>query len=351
MKSLLDKTLSEIKPADKRIEKAAWKRLDSLTKPQGSLGRLEECAAKYAAARGDVFAKVAKPAILTFGADHGVAAEGVSAFPQEVTPQMAANISSGGAGVSVLARHAGAELRMIDIGIAVPCEFPGVINRKLAKGTANIAKGPAMSVELCRKALEVGIEEAQKLIEGGSTLLGTGDLGIANTTPSAALYCAYLGTSPAETVGRGTGVDDERLKHKISVVQRALDVNKGSLNSPLETLAALGGLEIAGICGTILGAAAKRVPVVVDGFISGAGAVAAIKMNPAVADYCFFSHLSAEAGHVNAMKALGVKPLLGLDFRLGEGTGAAMAFNIVSAATKIIQEMATFAEAGVSGKE
>ncbi len=351
MKSLLEKTLSSIKPSDKGIEKAAWKRLDSLTKPQGSLGRLEECAAKYAAARGDVFAKVAKPAILTFGADHGVAAEGVSAFPQEVTPQMAANISRGGAGVSVLARHAGATLKMIDIGIAVPCDFPGVVDRKVAKGTANIAKGPAMTLEQCRKALEIGIEEAQKLIDEGSTLIGTGDLGIANTTPSAALYCAYLGTSPAETVGRGTGVDDERLKHKISVVKRALEANKASLGSPLETLAALGGFEIAGICGAILGSAAKHVPVVVDGFISGAAAIAAIRMKPEVADYCFFSHLSAEAGHVNAMKAMGVKPLLGLDFRLGEGTGAAMAFNIVIAGTKILQEMATFAEAGVSEKD
>ena len=349
--ALLEETLNAIKGADKSVEKAALERQNQLTKPQGSLGRLEECSVKYAAARGELFAKPVKPAILAFAGDHGVVEEGVSAFPKEVTVQMAANMSRGGAGVCVLARHAGATLKVIDLGIAAPCEFPGVLNRKIAFGTANMTKGPAMTHEQCVQALEAGIDEALKAVEEGSTLLGTGDLGIGNTTPSAALYCAFLGTSPEETVGRGTGVDDAGLKRKADAVRRALEINKVSEKTPLEVLAAVGGYEIAGICGAILGAASKRVPIVVDGFISGAGAVAATRMKPEVMDYCFFSHLSAEAGHVNAMKALGARPLLGLDFRLGEGTGAAMAFNVVIAGTKILQEMATFAEAGVSEKD
>lgn len=351
MRTLLDRTLDAIQKVDAEVEAEARRRLDSLTKPQGSLGRLEDCAAAYAAARGELFAKVERPTILTFAGDHGVASEGVSAFPQEVTPQMVANFSRGGAAINVLSRHAGAVLKVIDIGVAAPCEFPGVIVRKVAKGTGNIATGPAMGMEQARQALECGIEEAFKAIDEGSTLLGTGDMGIANTTPSAALYCAYLGIPAADAVGRGTGIDDKRLKHKVGIVERALKVNKPLMTGPIETLAALGGYEIAGICGVILGAASRKVPVVVDGFISGAGALAAVKAKPEVADYCFFSHLSAEAGHSNAMKAMGVKPLLDFGFRLGEGTGAALAFHFVSAGTKILSEMATFSEAGVSGRE
>jgi nicotinate-nucleotide--dimethylbenzimidazole phosphoribosyltransferase len=349
---ILDKTLSGITPIDKAVEEAAWRRLDNLTKPKGSLGRLEELAAKYAAVRGDVMAKLEKPAILTFGADHGVADIGVSAFPKAVSVQMAANIAAGGAGVSVLSRHVGASLRMVDVGIASPCDFPGVVNRKVSStGTADFTKGPAMSKEQCRKALEAGIEEANLAIDGGATIIGTGDLGIANTTPSAALYCAYLGMIPEEIAGRGTGIDDARLKCKIAAIKKAMEVNKSALSTPFDTLAALGGLEIAAICGSILGAAARHIPVVVDGFISGAAAVAAIKMKPEVMDYCIFSHASAEGGHLKAMNALGIDPLLGLDMRLGEGTGAALAIGIVEAANKILREMATFAEAGVSGKE
>ena len=351
MDSILDKALAAIKPANLDVEKAAKLRLDNLTKPLGSLGRLEEIAAKYAAARGDVMAKVERPAIVTFGGDHGVADIGVSAFPKEVSVQMAANIAAGGAGVSVLARHAGAILRMVDVGIAGDCKFPGVIDRKVARGTADFTKGPAMTREQCRKALEVGIDEAWQLIDGGSTLLGTGDLGIANTTPSAALYCTYLGMIPEEIVGRGTGIDDARLKVKLSAVKTAMEVNKAALASPFDILAALGGFEIAGICGFIIGAASRRIPVVIDGFISGAAAVAAVKMKPEIMDYCFFSHASAEGGHLKAMNAIGANPLLGLGLRLGEGTGSALAFNLIEASSKIIREMATFADAGVSNKD
>lgn len=348
-KALLDKTLSRISQADKKVENEARKRLDSLTKPPGSLGILEDCAAKYAAARGDVFAKIAKPIILTFAADHGVADEGVSAFPQEVTPQMVANFARGGAAINVLTRHAGAELRVIDIGVAKDCDFPGVIRKKVACGSSNIAKGPAMTVEQAVQALCVGIEEAEKAIKSGSTLIGTGDMGIANTTPSAALYSVFLNIEPAKIAGRGTGIDDSRFKHKIDVINKAINVNKERLGkSPLETLAALGGYEIAGICGVILASAANKIPVVIDGFISGAAAVAAIQFNKNSADYCFFSHCSAEAGHKTVLRAIGVEPLFDLNMRLGEGTGAALAFHIIEAGVKIMHEMATFSEAGVS---
>jgi nicotinate-nucleotide--dimethylbenzimidazole phosphoribosyltransferase len=338
MESLFERTLAAIKPSDKEVEKAAWKRLDNLTKPRGSLGRLEELAAQYAAARGSLKAAVEKPCVLVFGADHGVAVQNVSAFPQAVTVQMAANIAAGGAGVSVLARHAGASLRMVDVGIATDAPMPGVVNRKVAKGSADFTLGPAMTQEQCRQALEAGIEEAQDAIAAGSTLLGTGDLGIANTTPSAALYSAYLGIDPEEIVGRGTGIDDARMKSKVEAVRCALAVNAGALNDPFDTLAALG-------------AAAKRVPIVIDGFISGAAAVAALKLKPEAMDYCFFSHASAEGGHKKAMNAIGACPLLGLGLRLGEGTGAALAFNLVQAGNKILLEMASFDEAGVSGSE
>jgi nicotinate-nucleotide--dimethylbenzimidazole phosphoribosyltransferase len=352
--------LTEINPLNLDIAAAAKHRLDILTKPPGSLGVLEECAEKYLAARGDISAKITKPVILTFAADHGVAEEGVSAFPQEVTPQMVANFANGGAAINVLAKHAGAKLKVIDIGVACdvepflpPNSSDMVICQKIAPGTANIAKGPAMTTDDAAKAIEIGMKIAEKEIASGSTLIGTGDMGIANTTPSAALYSAFLGIPPDEIAGRGTGIDDQRLKHKIEIIKRALVANRDSIDKgdTLEILAALGGFEIAGICGAILGAAAKRVPVVIDGFISGAAAVTAIQFNHNVIDYCFFSHLSAEAGHIKAMKKLAVKPLLDLNLRLGEGTGAALAFNIIEAGVKIINEMATFENAGVSGEK
>ena len=355
--TLLEKTLSEIKPADIEVAELAQQRLDILTKPQGSLGVLELCAKKYAAARGDVFAKIANPVVLTFAGDHGVAEEGVSAFPQEVTPQMVANFANGGAAINVLSRHAGANLKVIDMGVA--CDINPflpegsssvVIHEKVALGTANIAKGPAMTIEDAQKAVSAGISVVENEINSGSTLIGTGDMGIANTTPSAALYSAVLGIAPEEVAGKGTGIDDERLKYKVSVIEKALEANKDAIDkgNPLEVLAAVGGFEIAGICGAILGAAAKKVPIVIDGFISGAAAVTAMQFDENVADYCFFSHLSAEAGHINAMKAIGVKPILDLDLRLGEGTGAALAFNIIEAGVKVMHEMATFEDAGVS---
>lgn len=348
MNSLLSKVLSSIQLPDAAVAHQAQRRLDSLTKPKGSLGRLEEFAIRYYSARGTMDAKLEKPAILTFAGDHGVADEGVSAFPQEVTPQMVANISAGGAAVSVLSRHAGASLKVIDVGVKWPCEFPGVIRKKVAPGTKNFAKGPAMTIEETEAALCVGIEEVFDSIDKGATIIGTGDMGIANTTPSTALYSVFLNIPASEITGRGTGIDDQRLLHKISVIEKAVEANRKSLNSPLSTLAALGGFEIAGICGAILGAASRRIPVVVDGFISGAAAVAAMELCPEAASYMFFSHLSAEAGHRRIMSALEVKPVLDFDMRLGEGTGAAIAITVIDASVKIAREMATFDEAGVS---
>ncbi len=344
----LQETLKNIAPIDKNIAELAQQKLDSAAKPQGSLGVLEDCAKKYVTARNFLDAEIAKPTILTFAGDHGVAEEGVSAFPQEVTPQMVANFAKGGAAINVLTKHAGADLKVINIGVASECNSPGVIQKNIALGTMNFTKGPAMTIKQVEEALTVGIEEAENAINAGSTLLGTGDMGIANTTPSAALYSAFTGIKPENIVGRGTGITDSAIQRKISVVEKGLEVNKDSLNSPIETLAALGGLEIAGICGAILGAVANKTPIVIDGFISGAAAITAYNINENVLDYCFFSHLSAEAGHINIMENLGVCPILDLNLRLGEGTGAALAFNIIEAGVKIMNEMASFSDAGVS---
>ena len=355
--SLLEERVSQIKSANIAVAEAAQQRLDILTKPQGSLGVLEECAKKYVAARGDISAKVADPVILTFAGDHGVAEEGVSAFPQEVTPQMVANFANGGAAINVLSKHAGAKLKVIDVGVACDItpflpEKPEavVLHKKVAPGTANIAKESAMTITDAEKALNVGIRVVEDEILAGSTLIGTGDMGIANTTPSAALYSAFTGIPPADIAGRGTGIDDARLTHKIEIIQQALDLHKEiiEIGNPLEVLAAVGGFEIAGICGAIIGAAANRTPIVIDGFISGAAAITAMQFSENVKDYCFFSHLSAEAGHQNVMKSLGIKPILDLNLRLGEGTGAALAFNIIEAGVKIMHEMATFEDAGVT---
>lgn len=344
----LKEIISSVPFPDREIEKLAWGKLDSLTKPPRSLGIIEECAVKYVTARGDLHASIQKPAVLTFAGDHGVAAEGVSAFPQEVTPQMVANFASGGAAINVLSELEGVSVKIIDIGVAADCPFPGVIQRKVARGTANMAKGPAMSIEDTEKAITIGIEEAWSAIDAGSTLIATGDMGIANTTPSTALYSVLLDIKPRDITGRGTGINDRGLIRKIITVEESIKVNRDRLNSPLETMAALGGFEIAGICGAIIGAAMRKVPVVVDGFISGAAAVCAIKMNRNIAPYCFFGHLSADSGHKKIMTKLGVKPILDLNMRLGEGTGAVLAINIIRAGLAVMNKMATFDEAGIS---
>ncbi|MCP4295089.1 MAG: nicotinate-nucleotide--dimethylbenzimidazole phosphoribosyltransferase, partial [Proteobacteria bacterium] len=267
------------------------------------------------------------------------------------TPQMVANIAMGGAAVNALGKHAGAEVRVIDMGVALPVDMPGVIQKKIRTGTHNFTLGPAMSIEEVEQALMVGIELALSAKKEGATMIGTGEMGIANTTPSSALFSALLPSDVESITGRGTGIDDQTLENKIRVIKKALEVNRGNLGTPLETLAALGGFEIAGICGLILGAAANKLPIVVDGFISSAAALAACKMNDDVKEHLFFSHKSQESGHQTFIEKFNVDPILDLGMRLGEGTGAALAMTIIEASIKVYNEMATFSSAGVTNKE
>jgi nicotinate-nucleotide--dimethylbenzimidazole phosphoribosyltransferase len=319
------------------------------TKPLKSLGRLEDLALRYCLATHTVKPELGTKKIFCFAGDHGVAAEGVSAFPKEVTPQMVRNMLAGGAAVNVLARHAGAELEVVDMGVDDPLDnAPGLCRRKVRRGTSSIAKGPAMSEAEARLALEAGITLAISAHQNGVRMVGTGEMGIANTTPSTALFCAFLKCPVEAVTGRGTGIDDKALQVKVAVLKKALAVNESRLTDPLNTLAALGGFEIAGICGLIIGAAACHMPVVVDGFISTAAALTALQMNDTIRDYLFFSHLSQEKGHRFIMEQFGVKPILDLEMRLGEGTGAALAMTVIEAAVKVYNEMATFSGAGVS---
>ncbi|OVE74854.1 nicotinate-nucleotide--dimethylbenzimidazole phosphoribosyltransferase [bacterium E08(2017)] len=347
----LNKTIETISPVQTDLTDTIQAHLDDLTKPRGSLGRLEEIAMQYCLVRNTSEPELPVKKIFCFAGDHGVAAEGVSAFPQEVTPQMVFNMLAGGAAINVFSRNAGADLAVVDIGVAAELSGDNLVSAKVKPGTDNIANGPAMSVEEAVAAVETGISLAQEAIENGYTLLGTGDMGIANTTPSTALYSAYLDIPVEDITGRGTGLNDEQLAHKTDIIKQALEVNKDRLTSPLDILAAIGGLEIAGICGLILGAAANNVPTVVDGFISTAGAVTSIMMKPEVRDYLFFSHVSQEKGHRAIVDHIKAKPILDLGLRLGEGTGGALAMSMIDASLKMYNEMATFSSAGVSEEE
>lgn len=350
--SKLQSTIENIKPVDRAVESEARKHLDQLTKPVGSLGRLEDLAARYCLITGTSTPNMGTKRIVTFAADHGVADEGVSAYPKEVTWQMVMNMVSGGAAINVLARHAEAESLVVDIGVIGDFDSAtGLVRSKVRPGTANMVLGPAMSLSEAEQAVITGIDLAKQAAGDGVTLLGTGDMGIANTTASSAIFATLLPCPVDQITGRGTGIDDETLEMKISVIKKALEVNKADLTSPMNVLAAVGGLEIAGICGLILGAAANNIPVVVDGFISSAGALVACRLNENVADYLFFSHLSHEIGHKVFFEHFAASPLLDLNMRLGEGSGAALAMSLVEASVRIYNEMATFASAGVSDKE
>jgi nicotinate-nucleotide--dimethylbenzimidazole phosphoribosyltransferase len=346
---LLEKTLAGIRPVDPVLLASAQALLDNKTKPLGSLGRIEEFGRRYAAIQGSMKPVLGKKIIFTFAGDHGVVAEGVSAFPQEVTPQMVFNFLNGGAGVNVLARHAGADVRVVDMGVNFDFgTVAGLIDRKVASGTQNLAKGPAMSREEAVKALEAGIALALEAKAEGVTLLGTGDMGIANTTPSSAIIAAISGISVRELTHRGTGINDEALERKILVIEQGLAVNRPDPADPLDVLAKVGGFEIAGIAGLVLGAAAAGIPVVVDGFISTAGALLASEFHPQVRDYIFAAHKSVEIGHSVMLQRIGVEPILDLQLRLGEGTGAALAMMLIEAGVKVLTEMASFEDAGVS---
>ncbi|WP_227761831.1 nicotinate-nucleotide--dimethylbenzimidazole phosphoribosyltransferase [Zhaonella formicivorans] len=346
----LERTMKKIKPLDEEVMKKTQARLDDLTKPPGSLGVLEDMARQIAGITGQVIPELPRKAAILMAGDHGIVKEGVAPFPQEVTPQMVLNFVRGGAAMSVLTRHVGAELYVVDIGVAADLpDVQGIIKRKVAYGTKNMAQGPAMTMEEAVQAVEVGIEIAEEAIEKGAGLIGIGEMGIGNTSPSTAIVAAYSQLPVPEVVGRGTGADDERMKIKIAAIERALEINKPEPDKPLEVLAKVGGLEIAGLVGVILNCAAHRVPVIIDGFISGAAALIAGALSPLSKQYMLGSHLSEEPGHKVMLEILGIKPVLMMHMRLGEGTGAALAMNLVDASLKLLREMATFSEAGVSG--
>ncbi|WP_428562190.1 MAG: nicotinate-nucleotide--dimethylbenzimidazole phosphoribosyltransferase [Solidesulfovibrio sp. DCME] len=347
----LDEVCAAVGPVDAALFPVAQAHLDNLTKPRGSLGRLEELAARLFAIRGGKAPCVDPARVYVCAGDHGVAAEGVSLFPQEVTRQMVANFLAGGAGINVLADTAGIDLRVVDAGcLGEPfAPHPRFAGSRVAPGTANLAAEAAMSREVCEKALLLGASLAGQAASEGIMALGTGDMGIANTTPSTALFCAYLGLAPEAITGPGTGLDADGVRRKAGVVAKALRLHGDVVASgdPVAILAALGGLEIACLAGLILGAAAYKRPVAVDGFISTAAYVAARAIAPAVADYAFVSHASAEPGYAAVVGALGQKPLLDLGLRLGEGTGAVLALFLLRAGANIYNKMATFAAAGV----
>ncbi len=348
---LLDETLVKIQPLDEYAMQAARERQAQLTKPAGSLGRLEEISIQLAGITGQARPRINRPVVITMAGDHGVARQGVSAYPREVTPQMVLNFMRGGAAINVLARHVGARVVVVDMGVA--SVFPpeaGLVDKKIALGTQDFSQGPAMTRDQAQRAIEAGIQVAVHEIERGADMLATGDMGIGNTTPSSAIVAAFTGLPVAQVTGRGTGVDDAGLARKVAVIERALAVNRPDPSDALDVLSKVGGFEIGGLAGVILGAASRRVPVVMDGFISGAAALIAFHLAPAVQPYLIAAHQSVEIGHRAMLEHMQLKPLLDLDLRLGEGTGAALGISLCQAACKILDEMATFEEAGVATK-
>ena len=351
MESILATTVRQIGPLDETAARAARARQDELTKPQGSLGRLEELSIQFAGITRQPRPRFQQPVVITMAADHGIARQGVSAYPSEVTPQMILNFLHGGAAINVLARHVGARVVVVDMGVAADLPaHPEMISRKIAKGTSDFSIGPAMSRDEARRTVDAGIEIVTREIERGADLIATGDMGIGNTTPSSAIVAAITRLPVAQVTGRGTGVDDQGLARKIDAIERGLKVNRPDPSDGLDILSKVGGFEIGGLAGVMIGAAARRVPVVIDGFISGAAALIALTLAPAVQPYLIASHRSVEIGHRAVYSQLHLEPLLDLNLRLGEGTGAALAISLCLAAAKILDEMATFEQAGVSEK-
>jgi nicotinate-nucleotide--dimethylbenzimidazole phosphoribosyltransferase len=325
----------------------ARERLDNLLKPPGSLGKLESIVEKISGITGELQNSFSRKTIIAMCADNGVVEEKVSSFPKDVSFLVADCMAKGIAGVAVLSRHAGAGLRIVDIGLDTDAEPDGIIKRKIRRGTSNITRGPAMTRDEAVKALETGIEIASNAIEEGSDILGTGEVGIGNTTTSSAILHAFTGDSLESLVGRGAGLDDEGLGNKKRIIRKAIEVNKPDPGDPIDVLAKVGGFDIAGLAGVYLAAASKKIPVVVDGFISGTAAVAATKFKPEVKGYMLASHSSAEPGAAAIRNILQLDPMLNMEMRLGEGTGCALAFHIIDAATKIMKEMGTFADIGM----
>ena len=347
--NLIDQTLAKIIPPDQSAMDAARARQDTLTKPQGSLGRLEELSITLAGIFMDPIPKINRKAVILAAGDHGVVAEGVSAYPQEVTPAMVGNFLAGGAAINVLARHVGASIVVLDAGVAADLpDDPAMRAVKIGRGTANMAIGPAMSREDAIKCIEAGIAAADEQIAKGADLIAFGDMGIGNTTPSSAITAVVTGADPSVTTGRGTGLDDPALAHKVEVVRRSIEVNKPDAKDGLDLLAKVGGFEIGMLAGAMLGTAAAHRPAVVDGFISGAAALIAWALAPTLSHYLIASHQSVEPGHRIGMETMGLTPLLDMGMRLGEGSGATLAMPIIEAAAKCLAEMATFADAGVA---
>jgi nicotinate-nucleotide--dimethylbenzimidazole phosphoribosyltransferase len=347
----LEETISRIAPLDQETASAARARQDTLTKPAGSLGRLEDISVQLAGIYSQTIPQPKNKVIVLAAADHGVAVEGVSAYPQAVTEQMVLNFLRGGAAINVLARHCGAKVVIVDAGVASQLStHPKLISLAMGKGTASMMRGPAMSAQQALQCLEQGIGIVSDEIEKGADLVGTGDMGIGNTTAASAITSVITGESPLKVTGLGTGISEDQRLHKSKVIEQAIKVNQPDPDNGLDVLAKVGGFEIGMLAGVMLGAAAARKPVLLDGFISGSAALVAYKLCPGVRDYFIASHFSVEPGHAAVLKYLGLKPVLDLSMRLGEGTGTALAMIIVEAAARCLAEMATFSEAGVSEK-
>jgi nicotinate-nucleotide--dimethylbenzimidazole phosphoribosyltransferase len=343
----LDQIIAGIKPLDTTAMQQAQQRLDSLIKPLGSLGKLEKIAVQVAGISGQVIKRYSQRCVVVMCADNGVWEEGVTTCPQEITSSQTFNFTKGICGINVLARHGGADLRIVDIGVKDELNHPGVINRRIRPGTWNMAKGPAMTRAEAVQGLEIGIAMAAQLAREGYDLLGTGEMGVGNTSTSSAVLMAFTGCAAPVAVGKGAGLDEAGYRNKQRVIEQALAVNRPDPHDPVDVLAKVGGFDLAGMTGCFLGAAYYRLPVVIDGFISAVAALLAAKLNPLAREFMIPSHASAEPGYQLAMRQLQLEPLFNLEMRLGEGTGCPLAFQIIDAATKVIAEMATFADAAL----
>lgn len=345
--SLLENTLKQIGTLNKESMAKTQERLNSLIKPPGSLGVLEDLALQLSGIYGDPMPSPGPKAIVVMGGDHGVVEEGVSIAPSAVTALMMPTFARRVSGVGVLSKHAGASITAVNVGVAAPLDDPGVLNRNVKAGTDNFSKGPAMSRIEAIKAIEVGIEVGLEEIRKGAKVLGTGDMGIGNTTPSSAILAVFGDFAVPDVTGIGTGITEEAVNNKIKVIEKGLEINKPDKNDPIDVLSKVGGLEIGAIAGLILAAAANRIPVVVDGFISSAGALIAARLGPNSVDFMIGSHCSAEYAHRTMLEVIGLRPMLDMKMRLGEGSGAALTMTIIDAALKVLHEMATFEDIGI----
>ena len=350
MQQILER-VANITPLDTGAMDLARMRQQQLTKPAGSLGRLEDIAVQIAGITRQPVPGIQRKAVIIMAGDHGVTSEGVSAYPADVTPQMVHNFLQGGAAINAIAQYIGAKVIVVDVGVAADIAHPDLLSRKVAFGTANMALEPAMTHAQMLEAIQVGIDVCDTQLDQGVDLIATGDMGIGNTTASSAITAALLQTPVALVTGRGTGISDEQLIFKVKVIEQALARNIPNSQASLDVLEKVGGLEIAGLVGVIIAATSRRVPVVIDGFISGAAALIAVELNPMISEYLIAGHVSVERGHRLILERLGLSPLLDLKLRLGEGTGAVLAMSIIEAALHAHSEMATFEEAGVSKSE